>query len=441
MNGDSNAFDDDRVRGTVAVQYADIDVAKRAQQLFDEETPGRLLGTVHRAFGLHAARSRDDVTSLLRAGAPINGVRLIDYGDGRQHWETPLLSALVDRRSRTARALLEGGADVDSPNAVFSASGDGFAHTALHMVAGRGDWRAVTMLLKAGANVDRQTTLGSTPLHVAATDDRIRVVRLLCRSNADTTIRDFNGDLASDLAGPKTRPLIFGAQTASSREVHPKDSHPIEGTNEGLRLLEEAEAAVSAGDGTRARARYAAAAAAGNIQSMLIMGTLDARLGNLDSAATYFEQAAAAGSLEGLVQRGALGRKRGQVHEALEWYMRAVTEGGGPTEMVYVAAAHKDLGHLIEAQQWYFRAAVAGNSDAMFNLGNLMRDRGDHDEALQWYERAAEAGDADGWAMIGSYHLQRGDFQRARPYVEKAAAAGNAGAAAAMRELDWPDHS
>lgn len=53
---------------------------------------------------------------------------------------------------------------------------------------------AVKLLLRRGANVDRQTTeMGSTALHRAAVAGHAAVVRLLLDAGADVSIRDCDG--------------------------------------------------------------------------------------------------------------------------------------------------------------------------------------------------------------------------------------------------------
>ena len=69
------------------------------------------------------------------------------------------------------------------------------------------------------------------------------------------------------------------------------------------------------------------------------------------------------------------------------------------------------------------RAAAAGDTDAMVNLGLLLRDR-DPAAAQAWWERAAVVGDTD--AMVGLGLLLRDrDPAAAQAWWERAAATGN----------------
>lgn len=188
--------------------YDSFGTAVAAQRDFESQSLAHELSAQLGEYGLHFAHVTSDVGLLLRAGAPIDGVRIIDYGDGLQHWESPLLTACVDERFAVAESLIRFGAAVDAPNAVRYPNGSGFAHTALHMVIARRDRVGAERLIAAGADIDRRTSLGSTPLYYAANNDDVQMVALLLRGGARPDIPDFKGLLPADSAGPKTRPLL-----------------------------------------------------------------------------------------------------------------------------------------------------------------------------------------------------------------------------------------
>jgi hypothetical protein len=75
------------------------------------------------------------------------------------------------------------------------------------------------------------------------------------------------------------------------------------------------------------------------------------------------------------------------------------------------------------AQAWWERAAAAGNTEAMVNLGLLLRDR-DPDSAQAWWERAAAAGNTEAMVYLGLLLRDR-DPDSAQAWWERAAAAGN----------------
>jgi ankyrin repeat protein len=198
----------DSERGATIALYASIDAAVQAQQRFESQS---LIGEMFSELGqhgLHYVEIQSDVALLLRTGAPIDGVRKIDYGDNLQHWETPLLTAYVDQRFHIADALILLGAGVDAPNAVHYPDGSGFGHTALHMVIARRETAGAEHLIAAGADVNRRTTLGTTPLYFAASNDDAQAVDILLRAGASAEIPDFDGTLPADVAGSNSRFLL-----------------------------------------------------------------------------------------------------------------------------------------------------------------------------------------------------------------------------------------
>jgi hypothetical protein len=167
------------------------------------------LGLTHnRQWGLHIEDSGSAVKEWKRIGAPLDGLWRIHYGDGLEHWETPLLTALVDERIEVADALLAFGANVDAPNCYIAENGTTLAHTALHMMVTRGEKSHVRRLIAAGADVNRRTTDGVSPLSLAASEDLREVTALLLENGADPTLVDFFGRSALDRAGPQTRHLL-----------------------------------------------------------------------------------------------------------------------------------------------------------------------------------------------------------------------------------------
>lgn len=210
---DTNVADE---RARIIRQYSSIDSAVAGQRAFASlSLISEGAASAGGQWGLHAAVHPLEVVKWLSNGAPINGVARIEYGDNLVHWETPLLTAFIDGHLEVAEALIEIGADVEAPNMVSFPNGSGFAHTSLHMLAQRGDNSGVARLIKAGADVNRRTTLGTTPLHFAAGEDNPELVEMLLRAGANRNVREFNtdqpgslGDLPVEKAGPRTRSLL-----------------------------------------------------------------------------------------------------------------------------------------------------------------------------------------------------------------------------------------
>ncbi|MEU8374125.1 tetratricopeptide repeat protein, partial [Micromonospora sp. NPDC048894] len=70
-----------------------------------------------------------------------------------------------------------------------------------------------------------------------------------------------------------------------------------------------------------------------------------------------------------------------------------------------------------EAEQWYRRAADTGHTDAMYNLGILLEQRGSQDEAEQWYRRAAGTGHRPAMSNLRALLEQRGDGEQPEGYT------------------------
>lgn len=209
--------DDPRsLRFALAQQYSSIEGAMADQRAFaSRDLYSEFFAATGEQQWLHAAEGPEEVADYLRLGAPINGVAKIEYGDDHVHWETPLLTALIDGREEVALELIRMGADVDAPNTILFPGGGGFGFTALHAMAQRGGNSGAAMLIGAGADVNRRTTIATTPLHFAAGKDNAELVGMLLRAGADPDLREFAhmrpgewGDSPYDQAGPTTRIIL-----------------------------------------------------------------------------------------------------------------------------------------------------------------------------------------------------------------------------------------
>uniref|UniRef100_A0ACD5U298 Uncharacterized protein n=1 Tax=Avena sativa TaxID=4498 RepID=A0ACD5U298_AVESA len=101
----------------------------------------------------------------------------VDVNGADKEGRTPLFFAILCNAGvGTAKYLLDCGADPDK------ASHDGFSP--LHSAAGSGDCETVKLLLLKGAYVDPVAICG-TPLHCAATKDHYTIEKILLDHNAD----------------------------------------------------------------------------------------------------------------------------------------------------------------------------------------------------------------------------------------------------------------
>lgn len=125
------------------------------------------------------------IRPLLDRGAHIDS----QDTDGR----SALAHAITLRHFATARALLDGGADANPTDS----EGATALHCAVYAVRGASDDDAETLirrLVSSGAAVDCLDCGGVTPLYLAMTRNRVRVVRLLLECGADLFLRRERGN-------------------------------------------------------------------------------------------------------------------------------------------------------------------------------------------------------------------------------------------------------
>ncbi len=157
-------------------------------------------------------------------------------------------------------------------------------------------------------------------------------------------------------------------------------------------------------------------------------GQLLRKLGDVDSARTWWTRAAEAGNAEAMDGLGILCRAAGDTDGAVLWWLRAA-EAGNTDAMDELADLYRAEDDTATAVTWWTRAADAGNTDAMYNLGRLLHQRGDAAAARLWWARAGEAGDAYAMNRLGFLHQAQADVEGARTWWARAADAGDADAA------------
>lgn len=125
----------------------------------------------------------------------------LDVNQRNLYGDTPLMIASIKDNSGWVAALLGKGAKLKT----------GSGHwTALHYAAASGSVKAVNMLLSAGANLDALSPNSTTPLMMAARENREDVVMLLLSRGADPTIVNQSGYNAAGYSlKRKNRPLAI----------------------------------------------------------------------------------------------------------------------------------------------------------------------------------------------------------------------------------------
>ncbi|MBN1827291.1 MAG: ankyrin repeat domain-containing protein [Candidatus Eisenbacteria bacterium] len=137
------------------------------------------------------------VDSLLRAGAPANGL----LWEGRETRGYPLPWAVQLGRYDLVRILLDHGADPNHPP----------APSPLRLAIDKGDAKIARALLARGASRDVRDRAGFTPLHYAARAGREEIVHLLLGFGADPRAA------ADDGSTPLETAIAAGRRAAAER--------------------------------------------------------------------------------------------------------------------------------------------------------------------------------------------------------------------------------
>ena len=150
-----------------------------------------------------AAATGDDarVTALLAGDRALVQER---SGDG---W-TPLHLAGFFGRRGVAERLLDAGADL------HAISSNATANTPLHAaIAGRNDLATVELLVRRGADVNRASEGGYTPLHIAASRGAMPVIELLLGAGAAVGTLTGDGKTAAAIAAERGHPAAAERQS------------------------------------------------------------------------------------------------------------------------------------------------------------------------------------------------------------------------------------
>jgi quinoprotein dehydrogenase-associated probable ABC transporter substrate-binding protein len=178
---------------------------------------------------LIAAASRDHVPSikvLLEHGADIEK-------PGPQGFRA-LPLAIADDNYEAAKALIEAGAKVNEPSGaegltplMVAAAQTAPAEGAMFLPSSTRPIDIAKSLIERGANVNAQSTKGVTALMIAATHNNPPMIGLLMESGADASLKDDQGQTATDVAERNGNIesaqaiMVLGAAKAAESEPSP----------------------------------------------------------------------------------------------------------------------------------------------------------------------------------------------------------------------------
>ena len=178
---------------------------------------------------LIAAASRDHVPSikvLLEHGADVEK-------PGPQGFRA-LPLAIADDNYEAAKALIEAGAKVNEPSGaegltplMVAAAQTAPAEGAMFLPSSTRPIDIAKSLIERGANVNAQSTKGVTALMIAATHNNPPMIGLLIESGADASLKDDQGQTATDVAERNGNIesaqaiMVLGAAKAAESEPSP----------------------------------------------------------------------------------------------------------------------------------------------------------------------------------------------------------------------------
>jgi TPR repeat protein len=117
------------------------------------------------------------------------------------------------------------------------------------------------------------------------------------------------------------------------------------------------------------------------------------------------------------------------VTETDERSLRRAAEAGDLEAAFDLGVLLRESGRFDEAAYWWRHVADRGSSDAAWNLGLLLNERGDLIGAERWFRQAAEAGDLEAAVSLGLLLQAQGREDEAVAWWRQAAESGHGQAA------------
>ncbi|MGW9555462.1 tetratricopeptide repeat protein [Nocardiopsis sp. NPDC055551] len=132
---------------------------------------------------------------------------------------------------------------------------------------------------------------------------------------------------------------------------------------------------------------YKKAAAAGNTNSLVNLGSIMAERGDYALAEDFYQQAVTAGNSTAFFHLGLMFDKKGNKKEAEAFYRRAIENGSTKASGLLGTILHTQH-RWKEAEKFYRKGVASGDRYAIYNLGILRENQGHYREAVQLLREA-----------------------------------------------------
>ncbi|MGH3757792.1 SEL1-like repeat protein [Actinophytocola sp.] len=148
---------------------------------------------------------------------------------------------------------------------------------------------------------------------------------------------------------------------------------------------------------------------------------------------SWFTDRAAGGGHAAAMNDSAIRRlKRGEDAEPL---FREAAIAGNTNAAYNLAGLLKARGEFAEAEHWYRLAIDKGHRDALNNFGTMLMDLGRYAEAKMYLRRLATSGDHDAEVNLGYLFIALGREHEARMWLRRASEGGHPHASALLDQL------
>ncbi|MEU7136917.1 tetratricopeptide repeat protein [Streptomyces sp. NPDC046261] len=155
-------------------------------------------------------------------------------------------------------------------------------------------------------------------------------------------------------------------------------------------------------------------------QELYSVGVAAHHSGHVDLAVQTFTPPAEAGNVDSMLYLGSILLDQGKEGAAEEWWLRAAEAGSG-LGMLNLGVRHSRKGRKKKAEKWWRKSLTSGHMEAAVKLAEVHGIRGEDEEAERLWQVALEGEVSHAFFRFGLLAFQRGDHKDAeRLYLEGA---------------------